>query len=237
MGAPDDVPLGGVGASNDDDRPGAGAGSGNVGDGASGGEGASGGLGSAGEGGTAGGGPLVSVCGVSTPVEGGYELCESGVFHRAQVTECAVTPPRTEPLPDHGSDQCRRDADCADGPHGYCLTDFSFGNGVCRYGCANDSECRRGSICVCGELRGLAGLCLPSTCVSDADCGGGDLLCRSYGCFWKEGFACQTSQDECATNSDCGPSTISRSSGCYPKEGQLSCDIDACYLVGPPSDR
>ncbi len=90
-------------------------------------------------------------------------------------------------------------------PHGFC-------EHSCRYGCVNDAECASGEICLCGDL---IGRCVEATCTVDGDCGEG-FVCQRYDGLTDGGralcdierFACQTADDSCGSDVDCGERTF-----------------------------
>jgi hypothetical protein len=164
----------------------------------------------------------VERCSNPTPLGGGWEKCENGLTHRTEPGQCSSAVPRAEGVdpqwieslyPDYPAasnagfplPQCLRDSDCTERPFGHCDV-ASTGDGAtgifCSYGCVSDTDCGAGQICLCGDP---VGTCMASTCSSDADCKGG-ALCASFsadpGCPHGE-FACQTSRDKCVTTTDC----------------------------------
>jgi hypothetical protein len=116
-----------------------------------------------------------------TGEETGFIACDAGFTHREERRDCGSIVPRpdTIPLPDDASVACTTDADCADLPHGHCVrfTMYMFGPAtgtVCKSGCVSDTDCGTGELCVCGDP---VGTCVKATCTTDADCG--DLLCTN----------------------------------------------------------
>lgn len=166
-------------------------------------------------------------CDMPMPAGAGYEQCSNGAVHRPAIKECESKLPRTAMrIAPPGDGQCVTDADCADMPHGYCTTSVPVGTKVCVYGCVRDSECGPNQICLCGDP---VGECVASTCKSDADCGAG-LACqrydRSHGCD-SYAFACQTPEDTCAVDNDCGEEY------CDGAAGRFMCVTGGC-VVGRP---
>ena len=131
----------------------------------------------------------------------GYEVCQGGWLHRPEATACPSQLPRagTTCMPGGLMDECTTDAECTASPNGYCQGQQE-GCG-CSYGCTTDAECGDGRICLCGDA---IGRCVAASCGTDADCGDG--LCSTYVTNPDCGdtaFACQTIQDECASDQDC----------------------------------
>lgn len=165
----------------------------------------------------------------------GYERCADGSVHRSAIETCASSLPRPSlgPLPAGG---CQSDVECTEFRNGYCVAPIgpSFGLGaVCMYGCLADSDCRFGSICVCGDP---VGTCAQAACTSDADCADG-LRCQSYdasiGCG-EVAFACQTPQDKCGGVRECGENLcVSTLDALTGATGPFLCKQHAC-VVGRP---
>jgi hypothetical protein len=155
----------------------------------------------------------------------GYAYTEGGALHRPAQTKCPSLLPRAQAilssrdrrrlgLPPHGDPvppdvgqtdsegDCRFDRDCTQSPHGYCFEPLPSGDTRCNYGCVQDSECSEG-ICLCDEP---VGRCVHAACTTDNDCAA-PALCAVYspspGCWFEDGFACQSPKDQCATDTDC----------------------------------
>ncbi len=181
-----------------------------------GGSGASGGSGGdAGAGGTTGGsagasgssggsagGPSVE-CEVYDEHHGFVWCDELRWVHRESVQTCDSSLPRADTSCGQPSAECSTDAECAAEPYGFCTTTAENQACHCEYGCTQDSDCGLGELCYCRNF--LIGVCLPATCVSDADCESG-YHCAGYEgflCGALEGFACQSPADECTDGNDC----------------------------------
>jgi hypothetical protein len=133
----------------------------------------------------------------------GFVACDGGWVHREQQADCPSQLPRAEGVGVVESG-CTSDADCTEHPEGWCyradpnpsVCGAPSGRfvGRCDYGCVRDEDCAPGTICMCGASTGE---CVPSDCITDADCSG--LLCASS----NSGFACQTASDECMVSADC----------------------------------
>lgn len=141
----------------------------------------------------------------------GFFRCTDGSIHRTEAKTCPSKLPTAAVCGDPSGDplgSCKMDADCKDAPNGYCMQSFG-GAGIfcnCSYGCTSDQECQSGQICACGDS---IGVCVTTTCVTDADCGVGSA-CLSYtvasACSASSlGFACTTAGDECKGDADCPP--------------------------------
>lgn len=183
----------------------------------------------------------VTDCGVSTPIlsasgeETGYERCESGALHRVKAVTCTTTVPRPEACVPSGSDPgtCHTDADCP--THATCDADPWFGGCVCTQGCATDADCGDGYLCRCGEPTGR---CEWTGCTTDADCGDGLLCIEQLGCEFggPQRFACQTAQDTCDDQGDCGPFDPFGGPFCMkPGDDQpFQCFNPGCAVPGRP---
>jgi hypothetical protein len=191
-------------------------------------------------------------------VDTGLTRCESGVIHRPEPVACQSALPRPVPpvsggdagaptltqfeflypdatVFDEATSECSSDADCEAGPFGHCAPDYITGHpgefARCYYGCQVDAECGAGFLCQCGDP---VGQCIPADCVSDAECGG-NKLCASWftlnGCGEIEGhaFACQTTEDECATSADCADN-----GACAFEGGRRQCQPGLTGSCGRP---
>lgn len=148
----------------------------------------------------------VADCQVSVPRNvygGGFESCNGAdmFVHRSVASLCASRLPRSSVALTSSSDECTSDEQCTGAPNGFCDPD-GRGIRVCQYGCLNDKDCARGSICLCGTY---VGYCTAANCSTDGDCGSG-LLCAEYWkrCHTQTGFACQTPSDTCIDDHGCG---------------------------------
>lgn len=155
-----------------------------------------------------------------------------GVVHRPRAVRCVstlpVVPLRPAPAgqPPGALTACTGPADCAERPYGSCEFGQIEEHGFCVYGCAADSDCGDGYLCVCGEG---AGRCVSARCTADAACGRG-LLCARHYSGNTPGFACTSPEDTCYLDCDC-PSV----GGAY-----RSCVFDGrarvCAFGGRPVD-
>lgn len=171
-------------------------------------------------------------CENPTDLGGNWERCDDGSVHRPEPGTCPNLLPTEPPEPQGDFDQCESDADCTDAPFGYCVANSGgeqLPANVCQYGCETDSDCGDGRICLCGDP---IGSCVEATCTSDAECGG-ELRCTDYvvspGCGGMA-FACETPEDECATNADCSDGECSYDGSkhvCQP----VTCAIGRPFLV------
>jgi len=181
----------------------------------------------------------VVVCEGGTPVEGagaasGYEKCDGDWVHRPQVVECASVLPRADATCDPemiGGGSCTKDADCNEQANGFCgYNGGELGGCYCNYGCTKDADCGDGQICVCGDP---VGYCASASCSSDADCGG-DKLCATYvtepGCGGLA-FACQSPDDQCASDADCAQGYQCTLEGDHRICGEINCAIGRPFLV------
>src|SRR5688572_8373791 len=147
--------------------------------------------------------------------ETGFAICSNGMRHRPKATACPNQLPRLggntaylrtispfvyELPPEKQRAFCLSDDDCTELPYGHCEPWLPPGTGTgCTYGCLSDSDCGAGELCLCGSP---VGHCAQASCRTDADCKAG-FVCGEYmpagGLCGKGGaFACQTERDECA---------------------------------------
>jgi hypothetical protein len=153
---------------------------------------------------TGAGGSMPFPCVDPQPVvnaKSGFESCANGSIHRPFQSICLSRLPRPDFMaPDGGFPGCKLDIDCP-GPYGYCVGSLAGGY-YCTHGCAQDSDCMAGQVCLCGDP---VGKCVDATCAVDADCGPG-LVCSTYnpspGCT-STAFACQSPIDLCGGDRDC----------------------------------
>lgn len=157
-------------------------------------------------GGTGGSGgepaPHVGVaCGNPRPREtgGGYIECEDGSYRRTATGECVSHLPYVPDSDTKVGDECLVDTDCPS-EHDYCKW------GLCQHGCIHDGECSQGQICFCEEP---VGRCVAALCTSNKDCPADFPCSGTFGFAWS-GFACQSPDDECFQDSDCGSSRYSQ---------------------------
>lgn len=203
--------------------------------------------GDAASGGSAGAQPDVSTaCVLESSLGGGWELCTNGMLHRARAGTCTSGLPRADhslegflDVPagvDAGvADGCVRDSDCTEAEHGHC--ELAQVGPRCAYGCLVDADCDAGQVCVCGPA---IGECAPAECSTDADCGP-SLLCGSYQSAPACGgtrFACQTPEDRCAGDHDCGQGgyctrDVDYSSGALEEASYRSCSPALCDIGRP----
>ena len=175
----------------------------------------------------------------------GFVTCQEGYSHRPQAVACiaapipgeggaggvggAVTLPRAD-----GTIGCDVDDDCNSFYLGYCSYDGGGGGSpsACESGCASDTDCGAGRLCVCHADGSPGGICKQTNCTTDADCAGG-YLCASFnqGCG-PGGFACQTVQDECVSNDDCGGTAcggyVLQPPNADTQDGFRTCDNTVC---------
>ncbi|HEX6767385.1 MAG TPA: hypothetical protein VF103_17925 [Polyangiaceae bacterium] len=92
--------------------------------------------------------------------------------------ETAGTCPSTVPRAPVMGAGCN-DTDCAGMPYGHCWPSNHFGavpSPTCIPGCVSDADCGTGEICYCEEP---VGRCIPADCTLDGDCGPSSL-CSTY---------------------------------------------------------
>jgi hypothetical protein len=151
-------------------------------------------------------------CVLETTLDGNWERCTNGMLHRRELGSCVSALPRAgysaleflgyPPGVDAGVQfACLKDEDCTAAPHGHC--EVGQGGPYCTYGCLTDVDCSDSQVCLCDPY---IGECIAAECSVDADCGGSSL-CGSYEYEPSCGgirFGCQTPEDQCAGNADCG---------------------------------
>jgi len=124
---------------------------------------------------------------------GGYVDCADGSSRRPEAGQCVSHLPYVPDSDTKVGDECLVDADCPS-EHDYCKW------GLCQKGCIDDSECGVCQVCFCEEP---IGRCIDALCSSDADCPDDYPCSGTFGFGWS-GFACQSPDDQCFQDSDCG---------------------------------
>jgi hypothetical protein len=166
--------------------------------------------------------------------DSGFDMCKGGFRRRREPVTCPNALPRAamcmSTTPE--TNACSTDADCTEKPNGFCQN-FGFADGpagcTCDYGCVTDADCGAGSVCMCGDP---VGHCVTASCSSTADCEGGS--CSEYitlpGCGGAA-FACQTPDDECASDADCAENQQCTRDGEKRICEDISCVIGRPFLV------
>jgi hypothetical protein len=104
----------------------------------------------------------------------GFVQCSDGFIHRVEAVTCEAPTPMNTCVPDPTLPApCETAADCTERPYGACAQQLpsSGMQCACEYGCATDADCGEGEICLCAGLGG-GPVCIPASCVTDADCDG-----------------------------------------------------------------
>jgi hypothetical protein len=190
---------------------------------------------------------VVPACELASTLEGNWELCTNGMLHRRALGSCTSALPRAgiyaelQSLADPGVDagaqfECLVDDDCSAAPHGHC--EIGQGGPYCAYGCVTDADCGDSRVCLCGPF---IGECISADCSVDGDCGGSSL-CGSYerepSCGGIQ-FGCQTPEDQCAGNADCGEFGYCVREVMYGNDGAAveapyrSCNTSLCVIGRP----
>ncbi|HEY6079257.1 MAG TPA: Dickkopf N-terminal cysteine-rich domain-containing protein, partial [Polyangiaceae bacterium] len=150
----------------------------------------------------------------------GLVSCAEGYTHRPLAKQCGIVtniaaPPGDVPVPNplpraDGSLMCSTETSalCDSFQFGYCDLQQDGGGlqvPTCQSGCVADADCGAGQACICGDAESpTGGVCRYVSCRIDQDCGSGSF-CASAGQACGAGtYACQTAQDECASDADCG---------------------------------
>lgn len=161
----------------------------------------------------------------------GFVSCSNGFVHRPEIRNCPNVLPRAGTVHLSAYDACSADSQCTEKPHGFCDDHVIQVNATfCNYGCVSDSECAAGEICECGEP---VGKCRPTSCKSDGDCAPGKL-CSSFDAMPEclvRAFACQTSNDMCAGDPECGSGNYCTMVGAVRACSTPHCIIGRPYLV------
>lgn len=89
----------------------------------------------------------------------------AGLVFRVQTMDCPDRLPRDGvtcvsrgPQSKNG---CSTDHECQERPQGFCQRPPGVPSCSCSYGCAKDSDCGAGEVCLCGEP---SGVCVPLDC-------------------------------------------------------------------------
>lgn len=140
----------------------------------------------------------------------GAVRCPDGALDRvsSEVCEPRVDLPACPADAEDNEGACAEDADCTDRPHGRCVQP-PLGGGIafcaCRYGCANDSDCGDGEVCICAGVVDGSSRCVPAGCSTGDDCESGECgISAAYdGCDFTVRTACRTADDMCRTDEFC----------------------------------
>lgn len=160
----------------------------------------------------------------------GVDSCGTISVRRREKKTCPEAMPRANPC-SATQMNCTADTDCAAQAHGFCS--YSQGGGGapsscnCAYGCADDSECPAGQLCLCGDP---VGRCVPATCSTGADCGPGFDCISPVGQCYSSTLTCQTAKDECSSAEDCA---LGEYCGVGP-DGNNVCKLNGCAGLGRP---
>lgn len=171
----------------------------------------------------------------------GYVTEANGTVHRAGPATCdsKIDLPScrgTEQMMD-----CKKDADCKEGPHGKCVSwtgQFRGGDGCgCQYACESDAECGKDQVCACKDVaKTERSQCVEAKCKSDDDCSGagksGVCGLSSYfnGCGTEVVLACRTAKDSCQLSSECKDGQ-----SCAVREDVWMCQGISCAIGRPLS--
>ena len=146
---------------------------------------------------------VASPCVDESDIGGNWSRCSNGMIHRAEPGTCRSRLPRRG-YEVYGGLESQPDGCNRDTD---CSGRHAFCGGKsgppqCVLGCVSDADCGAGQVCSCGPD---IGECHPARCSTDADCADG-ALCGSYQDDPFCGgiaFACQTPQDQCSGDLDC----------------------------------
>jgi hypothetical protein len=99
-----------------------------------------------------------------------------------------------------------------------------------RYQCLGDDDCSQGQICLCNAS---SSSCVPASCTSDDVCSPG-AKCATIkivtDCWTDIGFQCQSPEDSCVVDQDCGDAECVTLSG-EPRHCELVGDLPFCGVV------
>ncbi len=91
---------------------------------------------------------------------------------------------------------------CTEAPRGYCTSEWWEGATHCAYGCLTDADCGSGQLCLCGDPS-YGGECVTAGCVSDTECGPGFHCAMTALACGPVQFHCEAAADECQSWQDC----------------------------------
>jgi hypothetical protein len=143
--------------------------------------------------------------------------CGEGYTHRPTAATCGSGDDQSA-LPRATNQSCELGPEACDAfQYGYCAT--GQGGPLCQSGCRTDQDCGDRGLCLCGGASASGfGVCEGGTCRTDDDCQPG-YRCASYTVGCGGGYACQTPQDTCTSDSDCR-----NDQSCQPQEdGHRAC--------------
>lgn len=138
--------------------------------------------------------------------ETGLDACSGGLIHRSKIVACpTVEPEGVCALNPARPGSCGSNADCTKALPGTVCAPATQSDGCsCLDTCVTDAECGGGQMCRCD---GRVAFCTKALCASDAVCPPGRLCVftdfASCDVGGVQGFACQTDLDECLTSLDC----------------------------------
>lgn len=136
--------------------------------------------------------------------------CSNGRAHRAEALKCTFNDPSVASGGTSAASagaggaafvECLTDDACTGLNHGYCKHDPGY-PGLCKAGCASDSDCGASEICACNGVN--PGRCIKASCVTDADCGSDSLCALSpITCGSEPALECTSTEDQCISSADC----------------------------------
>jgi hypothetical protein len=135
--------------------------------------------------------------------------------------------------------------DCDQFELGYCayseIADEE--SAYCESGCYEDADCSKGLLCECGHAESPSGgVCVTARCRTDSECASGLFCTSSNGICGGHEWSCQTPQDECLSDRDCGGGTCTSDGFEYRTCDDAVCGrpflVEATARVAPvvPSD-
>jgi hypothetical protein len=143
-------------------------------------------------------------------------VCGNGRLHRPTAIACTYDAPGAAGAASGGApgaggasagsggvpSLCQTDAECAALTRGYCSREGNQAP-VCKSGCVSDADCGAGNVCSCDGAH--PGHCVLGGCTTDADCGPNSLCSPVSGVCGSPSFECTSSKDECISSVQCGP--------------------------------
>ena len=171
---------------------------------------------------------------LSKGIDTGVDVCQGGMLRRRAIVQCPSVLPEVGKMCTGASNgpvgECTTDLDCAaKAKGGHCENSLGPGDFCyCASSCVSDSECGAGQLCLCGEKYGT---CVMAGCKSGADCVVGD--CVSYtnnpGCG-STAMNCESLKDACGAKVDCKPAEECTWNG---GKGNKYCSPPMCAIGRP----